>query len=529
MPKEQLEQLIRQNATPKAWDEIVDQLPHEKRTNAFCLRAVKNHPYAIRKLSTEERTYKVCLAAVTNAIAGLDWQLCGPMFYVPIEHQNEQLCLEAVLQRGEALGCVRNEEHRSSPKVCMAAVRQSGKALQYVPFPLRNDPDICEAAVNDNPFALEYVPEGTQLPEAVYRSAVQINSVVLRFVPEDRRTHDVCVAALEFDFLQFEYVPVGVQTSAMCLDAVIDNGMVLSLVRGDLLRSEMYTAAVRSCWRALQNVPENERTDALCLCAVQQSAFAIEYVPEMHMTVDVCIAAIMGKMGRMGEWLFHRLQKSPAAMRHDVCQLWVDRLFDPRAWTDSDRVFFSSSDGKGISQTEEMCVAAVACQGRLLSMVRLNLRTKEVCSTAVEQNPCAIHDVPPNHRTVDLCIAAMQKKGPITPIPEHWSPHWSLSDECRLKAFPEVPFGMALRSGVSWSDIIALSRCLAVCKDCATNNANVLAVVVCNVLSPEFMEQYVRRIHTSKKKVDAEARSKLKRKNDDDMKASPKKPRDRIC
>ena len=49
-------------------------------------------------------------------------------------------------------------EELKTPEVCLAAVKNAGRALAFVPDALKT-PDFCLAAVRSNGCALEYVPD----------------------------------------------------------------------------------------------------------------------------------------------------------------------------------------------------------------------------------------------------------------------------------------------------------------------------------------------------------------------------------
>lgn len=89
--------------------------------------------------------------------------------YVPEKLRSHYLCVAAVKEDGLALEFVpkaifayiidmyKHEASKTS-ELCFTAVNQDGFALQFVPDELKS-PDICLAAVRKEGDALEYVPE----------------------------------------------------------------------------------------------------------------------------------------------------------------------------------------------------------------------------------------------------------------------------------------------------------------------------------------------------------------------------------
>jgi hypothetical protein len=97
---------------------------------------------------------------------------------VPIgEHwmwANEEICLAAVQQNGRALQYVQGQ----TPEMCMAAVQHNGYALPHVK---EQTPEICLAAVQQEGHALYYVKE--QTPK-ICLAAVQQCGYALKYVKE---------------------------------------------------------------------------------------------------------------------------------------------------------------------------------------------------------------------------------------------------------------------------------------------------------------------------------------------------------
>jgi hypothetical protein len=101
---------------------------------------------------------------------------------------------------------------------------------------------------------------------AVCLAAVKQNGLVLRYVPDSLRTKEVSLAAVEQDGRALEYVPEALKTEDMCLAAVKEDGRALKYVPAALKTADMCLAAVKQDDWALRYVPEALKAD-ICLAA----------------------------------------------------------------------------------------------------------------------------------------------------------------------------------------------------------------------------------------------------------------------
>ena len=132
---------------------------------------------------------------------GLDLQ------YIKEQEQTPELCMTAVRQNGRALQYVKEQ----TPELCMAAVRQYGYALKFVK---EQNPEVCMAAVRQNGLALYYVNE--QSPE-LCMSAVCQEGRALEYVKD--QTPELCMAAVRQDRLALPCVKD--ETTRKKLDAYL--------------------------------------------------------------------------------------------------------------------------------------------------------------------------------------------------------------------------------------------------------------------------------------------------------------------
>jgi hypothetical protein len=129
--------------------------------------------------------------------------------YIDEKAQTPDICLYAVRQNGRALQYVKNPtplmEHEAvrqtgravafvreqTRDLCVAAVKQNGLWLKYVRHP---DKTVIMMAVHNNPMALKYVKEAEQTP-FLCKMAVTTNGLAIRHVI--KKTPELCAAAIQ--------------------------------------------------------------------------------------------------------------------------------------------------------------------------------------------------------------------------------------------------------------------------------------------------------------------------------------------
>jgi len=92
----------------------------------------------------QNQTEELCILAVKQDGRALEY----------VEHQTEEICILAVQQDGYALEFV-NEEFLTE-KICMIAIQQNGMALWHVKEQYQTD-ELCILAVQQNCYAIQHV------------------------------------------------------------------------------------------------------------------------------------------------------------------------------------------------------------------------------------------------------------------------------------------------------------------------------------------------------------------------------------
>ena len=155
-------------------------------------------------------------------------------------------------------------------------------------------------------------PIGEVQTEAMCLAAVQENGWLLEYVHV--KTPEICLAAVQQIGYSLQFVPEELKIPELCMAAVQQYGGALRYVPEELKTPEICLAAVQKYGYALRFVPEELKTPKLCLAAVQQSGGALGYVPEGLKTPELCLAAVQ----QNGVALIHVPKKLRAYVRQNL-------------------------------------------------------------------------------------------------------------------------------------------------------------------------------------------------------------------
>ena len=120
-------------------------------------------------------------------------------------------------------------------------------------------------------------------------AAIKQNGCALQYIPETFKTVEICSAAVQMNYNALYYVPIALKTPDMCLAVVKLNGRMIDCVPFAGRTSTICLAAVQQCGIALVSVPN--RTPDICLAAVQQAGMALGLIPSDVLTTDMCAIA----------------------------------------------------------------------------------------------------------------------------------------------------------------------------------------------------------------------------------------------
>jgi hypothetical protein len=242
--------------------------------------------------------------------------------YVEPRFKTLEVCVNAVSQSGRALQFVEKGdlEKKELFEICQKAVRKTPEALRYVKdefgFDDRDAADLCLEAASADVSALRYMKDEWKT-KALYAHAVKENALALEFVKPEDRSHELCALAVEKNALALRFVPASFQTPDMCLAAVKNIGSALRFVREELKTPDLCLEAVKQRGSALEYAPEESQTAELRRIAVKQNGYNLRFAKSQ--TPDLCLEAVR----QNGDALKYAREKTP-----DVCIEAVKRSPD---------------------------------------------------------------------------------------------------------------------------------------------------------------------------------------------------------
>jgi len=187
------------------------------------------------------------------------------------------------------------------------------------------------------------------------------------------------------------------QLEPLISHAIEFDGHMLEYVPPEFRSLELCRSAVRKHGAALQFVPNELKIPEICELAVSQSGYALRYIPEALRTVDLCEIAVQtyGKA----------LWEIPADLSIEpdrLFKIWEAAIKNDAFALDaiSQRIFDSTNIRS--AETKALCKAAVAQDGRILSIVPPELITKDLCTTAVTESGHNICLVPECFRSSEI-------------------------------------------------------------------------------------------------------------------------------
>ena len=208
-----------------------------------------------------------------------------------LDYNSEEVCVKHVESDGRILKFVPQECRTDA--VCIAAVRQNGLAIEYVP---KVTADICMAAVRQNGLSLAYIPI-VQRTLDICLEAIRENGLALEHVPEKLKTTELCLEAVKHDLLEIDScmksVPESIQTEEFCLAAIKVNIKAIKYISPALRTMKVCHAAIGvDGLFGLKHTPTEIKTIELCLDAVRQNGEAFMFVPGKYRTRELCLDAL---------------------------------------------------------------------------------------------------------------------------------------------------------------------------------------------------------------------------------------------
>ena len=381
----------------------------------------------LQNFKTENRTYPVCLAAVTDDGTALE--------FVPEKLRTKEIYEAACKSSGAMLQNV--PENHISASLCKAAVMNDGLALSFVPEKYKTE-KLCLAAVKNNPRAISNVPSQLVTPEFC------VKADCLSSVPNQFRNAEFYDKVIDLNPKAFLAVPKQYRTAAICKkyfaakkykstdDAIRHDKRLMGLIHPSLYDHETSLLIVQSYdFRHYATTygtifitnPMELSTGSIqlkkllqypdvFLIAFELNPGMIEYAPEKILTSNL-LMTLLEKDKRV-------LMKIPEKLRtKELCEKAFK--LDPWALSDIPDEF----------KTPDMCMKAVKESGFNLQHVPDSLKTLEMCKIAVADEGHGTPYVPAGLYDKALALLVLKNPGsivyPLKSIPEQFIDY----DMCR--------------------------------------------------------------------------------------------------
>lgn len=146
-------------AAVSRYGKAVRLLDEDQLTPELCMAAVKNNPWALVYIPNSKRTEEVCLAAFSSDTEPFD------------PHDDNDTSAIRVLS-----------DEQMSPKVCVAAVTQWPAAICSIPGDKRTE-EVCLAAVKQDGLIVQHLTDAQRTPRVCYEAFLQ-NRAACRYLSD---------------------------------------------------------------------------------------------------------------------------------------------------------------------------------------------------------------------------------------------------------------------------------------------------------------------------------------------------------
>ena len=301
-------------------------------------------------------------------------------------------------------------------------IASGSRYFEYLPEELKTV-DACARGVHVR--GLEHVPERFRTAELYWKACERFPDVI-EILPDSEKTEELCADAFRRNLKLFRFFPEVSRTAERCRIAIEQEPWLFEYVPEHLRTEEMCWLAISYAGWNLRFVPEVFRTRKLCMAAMLNHCFALTAVPEDMLDDEFLEAASCDPNFDIvvdSCWLPPRFWEKARQVREATPTLLADReplrsrffekygLSDDRA--DSESKYTSNGDEKDEELTPENYMEAVRRHGWRLEEVPEEHRTRELCEAAMEIWPEAVQFVPEKFRTVDHYEKAVRAEGSL--------------------------------------------------------------------------------------------------------------------
>ncbi len=326
----------------------------------------KNGPDYLNKYKPENITYNMCLAAVKNYGSALR--------YVPEEYRSEEIYAVACRNDGEMLWIVPTSLR--SHELCLDAVSSKGEALRYVPEHLKTE-DICFAALRKDIDAIKYVPEDILTPDFLHRlfqtSSYRAADATKKYAATASMTE--LISKLPKSLKTAKYYKELLEKIPGLIWCIPQKYISLALCKG-VIKTMGYSSVAE---------------------AVEDEPSFFNLLPVSMLDHNACLAYVRSGMLRGG---LHPGEKRDKVLSYyDACLEVVKEL-----------PFLVSSIPPEY-QTEEIYQLAIQTDINIFRVVPEKLVTEAICEAAFEKDPGNIKYIPEKYITEEMSLAAVKSSG----------------------------------------------------------------------------------------------------------------------
>lgn len=359
------------NCSEDIFFNLVQVRPHliawvaNKRSKKICMSAVSRKGYLLKFIESKDQDLEICTTAVANDHNALKYAT----------YQTEEWCLDAVSKDGLLLEHVQNKSYQ----ICLTAIKHESNAIKYVPDE-HHTPELCTITMMQNISNIKYCK--SQPKSVVLKMVKMYDGLMLEHVTN--QDMEICQSAVFNNINAFKFAKY--QTEEMCLRVVSRNGNFLAYVIEQT--DAICKAAVDNNIEAFQYVTDAK--EGLYIQAVSSDGCLIEHIDPEKLTVPICLAAVKN-IGKAIKFVPKELQTK------EMCVLAIDSHYYNLRYCKY--------------QTYEQATFAIMSDGRMLDHVNKELIDQEMCDKAVNDHILAIHYIPPEFQTEELCLNIVKMQG----------------------------------------------------------------------------------------------------------------------
>lgn len=365
-----------------------------------------------------------------------------------IENPSEETCIKAVTIQPYLINKIKNP----SMDIYKALIKKNAYAINFItPLPeeimfelidhnsavlkyLHSCENLKEIVVSKNGLLLDHISNKTKkLCEIAFKN----NPEAIMYIPNYLKTYDMCIKAVEYDYLLFNYVPQQFMNNDLCLRVLDHNPHLLNQIKNptdemylkcsttipSLLSKiknksiikdidpleiikidpnyikniseptyEMCLEAISKNGQLLSIIPLELQNEQMYLMAVKNDGTSIKYIPEEFHKENVCIEALNNNIeafqyikNKTNNVIEHLLSLNYCLINH-VQDIIIDDNF--------------------LQKMKLLCAMKYG-----LSLQFIKNPSHQMCAYAIEQNYKALQFVPKHLWHDDLIDCALLKNG----------------------------------------------------------------------------------------------------------------------